>query len=129
MCGVDSLSFPPTITKLIYNILSNHLILLPLPVSEVYLFTFPRKGSSVYSSFTSIILETCPISLILLQPFTLDLSLSSGSFTLACTHAQVLPQIINKKNQKKKKKTLALVPVSTLFLLSFLYAFLHCKVY
>lgn len=63
MCGVDSPSFPPTITKLIYNILSNHLILFPPPVSEVYLFTFPRKGSPFYSSFTFTILETCSTQL------------------------------------------------------------------
>ena len=44
MCGVDSLNFPPTITKLVYNILGNvHLILLLHPVSEVFLFTFQGK--------------------------------------------------------------------------------------
>ena len=44
LCGVDSFSFPPTITELVCNILGNiHLILLLHPVSEALLVTFPRK--------------------------------------------------------------------------------------
>lgn len=65
MCGVDSLNFPPTIAKLVSNILGNlHLIFLSYPVSKVYSFTFQRKGPPIYGSWTSTVLENCPVSLL-----------------------------------------------------------------
>ena len=100
MCGVDSFNFPPTITKLVYNILGNiHFILLLHPVSELFLFTFPRKDPPVYKSFTSTILETSLITLIL-QSCTLDLSFFIDSFILVWRHAQVWLHIKNKQEER-----------------------------
>lgn len=87
---------------------------LPQFQKYTYLFnTFPRKLSPVCRSFTFPIWRPAQLHLTL-QSFIVDLPLSIGSVTLACTHAQVLPHITNKQEEPKN---LALVPVSTLFLL------------
>lgn len=128
VCGLDSLSFPPTITKLIYNVLDNlHLILFPHPASEENLLTFPRKGQPVYHLFTYTILETCSVSLIL-QSCILDPSLSIDSFPLACTRDQIYPIFKNKTKNLKNQNVLALVPASTLSVVAFS-TFLHCQIY
>lgn len=105
MCGVDSLNFPPTIAKLVSNILGNlHLIFLSYPVSKVYSFTFQRKGPPIYGSWTSTVLENCPVSL-LFQSYTfplhwffhLSLQTYSG-FTLL--------------KQKQESRSFGLLPIS-----------------
>lgn len=122
MCGVDSLSFPPTITKLIYNFLSILLILFPPSVSEVYLFTFPTKGSPVYISFTFTILETCPTQLnssfFHLRSFPLH-----GLLYFSLHAAQVLPHIT-----KQTRRTEKPCPGAYPFAAAFSSAFLHCKI-
>ena len=100
MCGVDSFNFPPTITKLVCNILGNiHFILLLHQCRKCSYSPFQGKTPTVYRSCTSTILETCLITLIL-QSCTLDLCLFIDSFFLVWKRAQVWLHIKNKQEEQ-----------------------------
>lgn len=102
--GSGFLSSPPTITKLIFNILDNCLLILSQLVPEHCVFTNPKKRQPVQCSFTSTILETCSVSSVL-QSCALGLSFFLGSFPLPCRRDWIYPVFKKKKDSRTKNNS------------------------